>query len=244
MSARKPSRTIRSLDRVADGVHFVEGPASNWTILSGDGTVSLIDAGYPRDLDLVVETLREVAGAAPLTTIAVTHGHSDHIGTINALLERWPGLEVLAAEAELPNIRREVLHQVGVPDILPHLHKRRFARWTLEGIRSGGLNDVGVADPHAVVLDEVVTLSGVRLLPQLTGGHTPGHTSYRFADLDAVATGDALVTGHPTSLRSGPQALHPMFHHDLAAATRTFVAVDDEWGELTLLPGHGPLVRR
>ncbi|MCU1526315.1 MAG: hypothetical protein JWP75_78, partial [Frondihabitans sp.] len=62
-------RRIVAIDEIAPGVHFVEGPGSNWVILSGDGTVSLIDAGYPGDLDLVTGTLRDVAGDARLATI-------------------------------------------------------------------------------------------------------------------------------------------------------------------------------
>ena len=74
---------------VAPGVYFVETRLVNWTLLSGDGTITLIDAGYPRDLARIQRVIRSIDGE--LTTILVTHGHTDHIGAIRGLLaERRP----------------------------------------------------------------------------------------------------------------------------------------------------------
>ncbi|NRD26551.1 MBL fold metallo-hydrolase [Frigoribacterium sp. VKM Ac-2836] len=230
---------------VAPGVHFVEGPASNWTILVGGGTLTLVDAGYPADLDLVESSLRAVAatneGDARLTSVLVTHGHSDHIGTITALRRRHR-FEVLAAPAEVPNVTREQLHQVGVRDVLPHLYKPRFARWVLHAVRAGGLGDVAVADVLPLELGVTRTFSGHRVVPTTAVGHTPGHTVFALPDDDVLITGDALVTGHPTSRLEGVQMLHPIFHSDLAEAGRTYGRLVDR-GARVVLPGHGPALR-
>ena len=34
---------------VAPGVYFVETRLVNWTLLAGDGTITMIDAGYPKE---------------------------------------------------------------------------------------------------------------------------------------------------------------------------------------------------
>lgn len=238
-TGREPS----SIERVADGVHFVEGPASNWVVLSGDGTVSLIDAGYPGDVELVRASLREVAGDAPLQAIAVTHGHSDHTGSINPLLAEHPGAVVLTGSAEVPNVRRDVTYQVTAAAVLPHLIKPRFAKWLRHAIRAGGLQDVAVSAPEGLDADATITLSGHTVRVRATPGHTPGHTAYELPGAHAVATGDALVTGHAVSRTVGPQALHPMFHHDRAGALALAGELAREWSGWTLLPGHGPLLR-
>lgn len=236
--------SLATVTEVSPGVQFVEGPASNWTILVGPDSASLIDAGYPGDLALVLQTLEHVAGARPLETIAITHGHSDHTGGVKGLLERWPSARVVAADDELPNIRREVVYQVGVPQILPHLWKPRFVAWVRHAIQAGGLADVAISHPDAWVSGEALTLSGHEVVPQLTPGHTPGHSAYLLPAANAVATGDALVTGHAVSRQHGPQPIHPMFDHDNDLALETFAAINGQWRGLSLLPGHGPVLLR
>ena len=239
MSPKKAAAPVE----VAPGVHFVQGPASNWTILGGDGTLTLVDAGYPADHELVESSLRAVAtatgaGDARLTSVLVTHGHSDHIGTITALRRRLR-FEVLAAPAEVPIVTREQLHQVGIRDVLPHLYKPRFARWVLHAVRAGGLGDVAVADVLPLELGVTRTFSGHRVVPTTAVGHTPGHTVFALPDDDVLITGDALVTGHPTSRLDGVQMLHPIFHSDLAEAGRTYGRLVDRRARV-VLPGHGP----
>ncbi|GAB3605155.1 MBL fold metallo-hydrolase [Conyzicola nivalis] len=233
------TRSIRSINPAADGVFFVEGPASNWVVLVGDGRSALIDAGYPADLPLVEDSLRDVAGDVPLEAIVVTHGHSDHIGSANALVASHPGVRVFAGADELPNVRREVLHQVGVPDLVPQLLKPRFVSWAVHAVRAGGLGDVGVQQVEAVPAS--MTIAGHRIRAVTTPGHTPGHTLYELPDAHAVALGDSLVTGHAVSRREGLQTLHPMFHHDAVAAESAGATLARTYSGWTLMPGHGAI---
>ena len=83
------------------------------------------------------------------------------------------------------------------------------------------------------------TLPGTpRALP--TPGHTGGHCSYV---VDGVlVTGDALVTGHPLSSRTGPQLPASMFNHDGDACRRSLDVLAGLGAEV-LIPGHGQVWR-
>ena len=72
-----------------------------------------------------------------------------------------------------------------------------------------------------------------------SSGHTPGHLAYWLPAHRVLVTGDAMVTGHPTSTITGPQLLHRMFDFDHVAAQSSMSnLMDQPFG--TILPGHGP----
>ena len=102
------------------------------------------------------------------------------------------------------------------------------------GLRQGPLPGVTpYPGPPGAALD----LPGAPV-PVPTPGHTPGHTALHLPQHGAVLSGDALVTGHRTSRRSGPQLLPGMFHGDAARARSALGTLADLDADL-LLPGHG-----
>ncbi|MCI0157314.1 MBL fold metallo-hydrolase [Leifsonia shinshuensis] len=236
-------RAIRSLTTVAPGILFVEGPASNWTVFHGDGRVELVDCGYPADRLLVEESIRAAGlDLSALARIIVTHGHSDHLGAGRVWSERY-GVEVLAAEDELPNVRREVTEQVTVGDLLPFALRPGTIPWAVAAIRAGGLGEVGVPAAQPITVDVLELSTGHRLELLPTPGHTTGHACFFEPDAEALITGDALVTGHALLADDGElQQLPSFFHHDAdraEASARRLSLCDARW----VLPGHGPAVR-
>jgi glyoxylase-like metal-dependent hydrolase (beta-lactamase superfamily II) len=57
-----------------------------------------------------------------------------------------------------------------------------------------------------------------------------------------LISGDALVSGHPTSRLKGPQLLPDMFHHERARAIASLDVLAALDGDV-MLPGHGPAHR-
>ena len=55
-----------TLYQVTENVHFAQGSAVNWVLVTDDTGVMLIDAGYPGDRQDVLESLRRSA-TAPAT---------------------------------------------------------------------------------------------------------------------------------------------------------------------------------
>ena len=71
-----------------------------------------------------------------------------------------------------------------------------------------------------------------------TPGHTDGHSAFLVPGAGAVLTGDGLVTGHPTSRRTGPQLLPGFFSHDRTATVAALQPLAELDADL-VLPGHG-----
>ena len=67
--------------QVAEGVHRLTGGVCNFYLVEDGGKLVLVDAGAPRDWDLLVRTLGTLGrGLEDLDAVLLTHAHSDHVG--------------------------------------------------------------------------------------------------------------------------------------------------------------------
>ncbi|MFE7128394.1 MBL fold metallo-hydrolase [Streptomyces sp. NPDC057617] len=232
-----------TLVEVTDGVHLVHGSNTNWVVLSEGDAVTLVDCGYPGDRQLLLESLAEL-GHAPeaITAVLITHAHNDHIGSAEHLSGTF-GTPVYLHEAEVPHARREFLHQVSVGTVLLNGWRPGVLPWAVHAIRSGGTADSRITDPQPFPASAAgpLDLPG-RPVPVHTPGHTAGHCAYALPGAGILISGDALVSGHPTSRTKGPQLLPAMFDTDRRRALATLDILEKTGGD-TLLPGHGPLHR-
>lgn len=225
-----------TVTQVADGVHLASTGLVNWILAEEDGQVTLVDAGYPGDAARVRESLDRIGRTLDdVAAVLVTHAHVDHIGGIE-----WCGLAapVYAGADEVPHARREFLQQAGEIDVLLRAWNPRVLLWSLRILAVGATQDVAVPEVTACATGTPLDLPG-RPVAVPTPGHTSGHMAYHFAGVGAVATGDALVTGHPVTGVRRPHLLPGFFTHDGTQASRSL----DELATLDadiLLPGHGP----
>lgn len=224
---------------VTDGTYLVHGTHTNWVILTEGDAVTLIDTGYPGDREGLLASLAEV-GSSPgaVTAVLITHAHNDHLGSAEYLSAAY-GTPVYTHEAEVPHARRDFLHQVSVGQVLRGGWRPGVLPWAAHALRSGGTADVAVTAPEPFPGSGPLDLPG-RPVPVHTPGHTAGHCAFHLPERGVVVSGDALVSGHPTSRAEGPQMLSDMFHHERATAVASLDVLGGLDGDL-LLPGHGPL---
>ncbi|RFU19930.1 MBL fold metallo-hydrolase [Geodermatophilus marinus] len=223
--------------QVADGVHRVRGGLVNWYLLEDGADLTLVDAGYPGDADDVARSVALTGHRTEdLRAVVVTHAHTDHLGAVPRL-QAAHGIPVHADPVEVAHVRRERLEQVTVPRVLAEAWRPRVAAWAVRALGRGGTREVRVASVVPFPPGGPLDLPGAPV-PVPTHGHTSGHTALHLPAAGVVLTGDALVTGHPTSARPGPQLLPRMFHHDPAGAAAALEALARLDADV-VLPGHG-----
>lgn len=227
-----------NISEPAPGVHFVEGPASNWLIVRDASGFILIDGGYPADRDLVLQSIRGLGlDPADAKAMLITHGHVDHTGCA-AYLSRTHGTPILCSPEELAHVRGEEKHQVTIGQVLARAWRPRVFRWLLHVIKAKALQAEPAAQAQSWSEDQLRSLPGnpeAILLP----GHTPGNVALLLPGANAIAVGDSFVSGHPISPKPGPQMLHTMYHWDPAGALASARHLQGIQANV-ILPGHGP----
>lgn len=185
-----PSNPVTMLTLTA---HLLGEERTIHPVLLRDGdSVALVDAGYPGQLPLLEQALRE-AGVSleQLTAVIVTHQDIDHIGGLPGLLQAAPyPLEVLAHPLEQPFIegRQTLLKFSGDAlkgiDSWPEAMSAPFKRLIANPPRADvtGLLLGGETLPYG---------GGVTVIP--TPGHTPGHISLYHPASRTLIAADALL---------------------------------------------------
>ena len=221
---------------VARGVAFMRCAMVNVMAIGDPSGWVLVDAalgGYAPSIRAAAEA-RFGAGARP-AAIVLTHGHFDHVGSLDDLLETWD-VPVFAHRLELPYLTGRSPYPPPDPLVGPGsmaLLSRLFPRGPID---LGGRVRTLPAD------GTVPEASGWRWIH--TPGHTPGHVSL-FRDADrTLVSGDAVITTKQESMTAvimqryelhGPPAYFTSDWTSARQSVRTLAALAPS----VIVAGHG-----
>ncbi|WP_410871536.1 MBL fold metallo-hydrolase [Nocardia sp. A7] len=223
--------------QVADEVFTIAGTDVNMVLLREGRDLTLIDAGWYGDAALIEATIAAL-GHRPedIRAVLLTHAHLDHVGALNHLQAKY-GIPAYTSGLEVAHAKGEV-HESATPlDVIKRLTDISTCGWALRITRAGGLRKNPVPHIQPFPTEGPLDLPG-RPVPVPTPGHTSGHSAFHVPAAGAVATGDTLVTAHPTSKSRGPQVLPRFFNHSTPDTVLALGALESLAADL-VLPGHG-----
>lgn len=166
--------------------------------------LTLVDTGYPNFLPLIEnEILKNGFDMRDLKNTIITHYDDDHIGSLYDFKEKYYWINIIANEIESKYISGEMESErlTQAKEILKNMseEEKRFGKWFV-----GQLENLKHVPVDEKVQDgDMILDNKCRVIA--TPGHTLGHISLYFPDLNSIITGDAAVKENNDLIVANPQ---------------------------------------
>jgi glyoxylase-like metal-dependent hydrolase (beta-lactamase superfamily II) len=207
---------------IIPGIHQVDGVNGNAYIIARDRLV-VIDTGIPGSGKTILSYIQNTLHREPsaITTVIITHFHTDHVGGVKALKQAAPGMKIAIHEAD-----------AGYLAGTTPLPRYPGLRGLIVGLFSRLMPSVF---PPDIILKDGDRIEGLSCI------HLPGHTPGSIGLLDEASktffSGDT-IRSDGKSLFEGPTG----FSLDVARSRdsiRKIATLEFD----TLLVGHGKPLR-
>lgn len=153
--------------QIAGNLYYVGGAGVTSFLLTGPEGHVLIDGGYPELAPAIIANIAKLGfDIRDVKVLLNTHAHSDHAGGLRELQEA-SGAQLWVSEADTDVI---AAGGAGDPTIVP----QRYLGFLGIGKFPAPRIDHRVSD------GDTIRLGPIELTAHVTGGHTPGCTSWSF----------------------------------------------------------------
>jgi len=232
--------------QVAPGVYRFERSIWNWFVLEEEGRLTVIDAGFPRSWEALVQGVNSIGRKlGDIEAVVLTHAHGDHTGFAERL-RRTLGIPVFVHRDDLDHARGVDLVKRLKPAAGPvpplgfvrNLH-RPYVRYLLwRAIREGSLSSRPIRQLTPFDDGDVLPVPGHPTVLH-TPGHTIGESSLHLPERGLLFSGDSLITMDLLTGRPTQPALCYAGVNDDDTRARASLPRLKGLGEVTILPGHG-----
>jgi glyoxylase-like metal-dependent hydrolase (beta-lactamase superfamily II) len=222
--------------QVGEGLHRLTPGVCNFYLIEDQGKLVLVDAGAPRDWDLLVRTLPALGRRLEdLEAILITHAHSDHTGFAERV-RTTTGAPVWIHQADAA-VAKGAKPGKNDGKARSYLLRIEFYRTLFSLARRGATKLIPIQEVSTFADGETLEVPG-RPRAVHAPGHTPGSAALLLEGRRMLLTGDVLATRNPLTGRVGPQIMPSGLNRDTPQALRSLEVLDGVPADV-LLPGHG-----
>ncbi|GAB2550985.1 MBL fold metallo-hydrolase [Gracilibacillus alcaliphilus] len=191
------------------------------SLIVSDHELTLVDTGYPHFLpDIEEEIAKKGYDIRDVSNIIITHYDDDHIGSLSDFKTKYPWIHIIASEVESAYIsgekKAERLVQAEAMLARMSAEEKVFGSWFVQQLKA--LQHVPIdqkVNDGEMILDNQCQIIA-------TPGHTSGHISLYFPNLQSVITGDAAVN------EGGKLAIaNPGFCLDIEKAQQSLAKINE-----------------
>lgn len=151
--------------KIVDGLYQIQGRVNVFVLDDGEGGVTIIDAGMPRSVNTIVDTVKAIGRTVgDVKHILVSHADIDHVGSLAQLVEATNATVIAGDESQKYIEAREA------PPHLPLF--LRPIMWVAIKLLLGKVT-VGqvVTDGQVLPIADGIRVLGI-------AGHTPGNIGF------------------------------------------------------------------
>jgi glyoxylase-like metal-dependent hydrolase (beta-lactamase superfamily II) len=194
----------------------------NAYLVPEDDGLTVVDTMLPGSAKSILKAADRLG--APIKRIALTHAHGDHIGSLDALADALPGVEVLISARDARFLTKDMSLDPGEP--------KSKLRGGYPGAKTQPTRTLQAGD----------TVGSLEVIA--SPGHTPGHVAFLDRRDGTMFCGDVFTTlgGMATSAKASfPFPLAAMSTWDGPTELESARALR-ALGPARLAPGHGKIV--